>query len=475
MVISKLSALLCGTFISLAAAQQQVDTPEAIAKSAETVAKDLVDLYDVDKKPEAPGRLENYNYWQGGALMSTLIDYWHKTNDSAHNKIVTESIGFQFSEDTFMPANLRPSYLGNSDQCFWGLAAITAAEDELPGPQGVETKWVEMAQAVYDMQKARLDEETKWCNGGLRWGIDASHHGWGSKDASGNGCLFNLAARLARYTGDKKYAQTATTLYDWMAAHLIKEDFRVLQGSLTKDDCKTGLNKLYHSIDGTIVTQGAAFMYNYTSGSSEWRTRVEKHTASVLKDFFPSNYAFEPGCEVQQLCNSDELAFKGVNFRSLAVVTQLAPFTAEKILPALETSAKAIALGCKNPPTSRRCQFYWLELDPDLIIPDEDPATSGVGEAMNALSAFSSLFIETAAPPAVAPPPPPSSPEDSGEVGNGGGDGDSGTGPGEAQDNASGGGDKKDDKSAGPRMFDMPGFVTLGLGLLFSSWLGSNI
>lgn len=204
MAIRKLSALLCGTFISLTAAQLKVDTPELTAKSAESVAKDLVALYDVDKEPDSPGRLEKYGYWQGGALMSTLIDYWHKTNDSTHNDIITNGIVFQLSEDTFMPANLRPTYLGNEDQCFWGLAAMTAAEDEFPEPSAVETKWVEMAQAVYDMQKARLDEETKWCDGGLRWGINASHYGWGSK----NGEISRCPIRRLRLATMKVYSNT---------------------------------------------------------------------------------------------------------------------------------------------------------------------------------------------------------------------------------------------------------------------------
>ncbi|KAM7199997.1 Glycoside hydrolase, partial [Rhypophila sp. PSN 637] len=121
---------------------------------------------------------------------------------------------------------------------FWGLAAMLAAEDKIQGHASDDQKWVDMAKSVYDLQRARLDEETRWCDGGLRWGIDASHHGWGSKNGEGNGCLFNLAARLARYTGDKKYAETAAELYDWLADHLIHEDGRGLQTSLTKDNCK---------------------------------------------------------------------------------------------------------------------------------------------------------------------------------------------------------------------------------------------
>lgn len=175
------SALLCGTLMTITAVQAaapglKIDTPEARSTSAKIIAGDLVTLYENNKNPDSPGRLNvDYNYWQGAALMSNLIDYWHKTNDSTHNGLATEGILFQAGNGTFMPDNLRPSYLGNEDQCFWGLAAMLAAEDEFP--EVPTERWVDMAKDVYELQKARLDEETKWCDGGLRWGIDASHHG----------------------------------------------------------------------------------------------------------------------------------------------------------------------------------------------------------------------------------------------------------------------------------------------------------
>lgn len=135
--------------------------------------------------------------------------------------------------------------------------------------------------------------------------------------------------------------------------------------------------------------------------NEEWKTRVEKLTASVLKDFFPSGLAFEPDCEMHELCSGGELAYKGFNIRSLAVISQLAPFTSEAILRALGDTAKAMVIGCSSGESGRRCQFYWLDLDPDVIIEGEDPITTGVGETANALSAFSNLLIREAAAPGV--------------------------------------------------------------------------
>lgn len=95
-----------------------------------------------------------------------------------------------------------------------------------------------------------------------------------------------------------------------------------------------------------------------TNGDKEWRIRVEKLTASVRKDLFPGDMAFEPDCEGHQLCDSDQLAYKGVNIRSLAVVTQFTPFTSETIFKALGNNAKTLALGCHNSKSGRSCQSY---------------------------------------------------------------------------------------------------------------------
>lgn len=91
--------------------------------------------------------------------MSSPIDYRPKTNDSAYNDIAKDAILFQASNDTFVLANLRPSYLKNVQQYFWGLAAIQAAEDKFPEPSKDGQQWVSIAKTVYDMQKAQIDED----------------------------------------------------------------------------------------------------------------------------------------------------------------------------------------------------------------------------------------------------------------------------------------------------------------------------
>lgn len=90
------------------------------------------------------------------------------------------------------------------------------------------------------------------------------------------------------------------------------------------------------------------------------------------------------------------LSFKGYVHRWLSVVSQIAPYTSDRILPILKTSAEAAVKQCTGGPTGRRCGFYWSA--GKFIDPGTDK-TTGAGEAMDVLAAVSSLLIGEVAPP----------------------------------------------------------------------------
>lgn len=90
------------------------------------------------------------------------------------------------------------------------------------------------------------------------------------------------------------------------------------------------------------------------------------------------------------------LSFKGYVHRWLAVVTQIAPFTKETILPVLQKSTQAAVNQCTGGDSGRVCGFYWGS--GSFVDPSVDK-TSGAGEQMNVLAAVSSLLIEDVAPP----------------------------------------------------------------------------
>ena len=112
-----------------------------------------------------------------------------------------------------MPANQTHSE-GNDDQCFWGLAAIAAAEMNFPNPPSSQPQWLALAQAVFNEMWARWDPQN--CGGGLRWQIFPFNSGYDYKNSISSGCMMHLGARLARYTGNQSYVDIADQIYTWL-------------------------------------------------------------------------------------------------------------------------------------------------------------------------------------------------------------------------------------------------------------------
>jgi hypothetical protein len=79
------------------------------------------------------------------------------------------------ADNNFMPANQSKS-LGNDDQGFWGMTAMTAAEYNFPNPSSDQPQWLALAQAVFNTQAPRWDAST--CGGGLRWQIFTFNSGY---------------------------------------------------------------------------------------------------------------------------------------------------------------------------------------------------------------------------------------------------------------------------------------------------------
>lgn len=133
-------------------------------------------------------------------------------------------------------------------------------------------------------------------------------------------------------------------------------------------------------------------MYNYTNGSSIWRTRLDgflNHSTF----FFPeaNNGTMTEICEKSEKCNIDQLSFKAYLARWLAVSAQLAPFTTDRIVPLLQHSAKAAAQSCVGGPTQTMCgsRWWWNGFD----------GMGGVGQQMSALSVISANLIKEVKPP----------------------------------------------------------------------------
>lgn len=99
---------------------------------------------------------------------------------------------------------------------------MDAAELGYPNPPEEKPSWLSLAQAVFNRQTRRWDSAS--CGGGMRWQIFPWNAGYDYKNTISNGGYFQLAARLARYTGNDTYAEYAEKMYDWIASSALYEN-----------------------------------------------------------------------------------------------------------------------------------------------------------------------------------------------------------------------------------------------------------
>jgi mannan endo-1,6-alpha-mannosidase len=225
------------------------------------VAYGMMTYYTGNETGGVPGNLPNpYYWWEAGSMFMTLIDYWYYTGDTTYNDETVQAMLWQAGDTyDFMPINQTKTE-GNDDQGFWGMAAMTAAEVNFQNPPVGTPGWVAMAQAVFNLMASRWDTST--CGGGLRWQIFTWNAGYTYKNSIANGCFFNLAARLARYTGNQTYSDWAEKIWDWeIAVGLIGSDYSVYDGSSDLQNCTT-VDRVQFTYNQGIYLFGAAVMYN---------------------------------------------------------------------------------------------------------------------------------------------------------------------------------------------------------------------
>ncbi|KAJ5046367.1 uncharacterized protein L3040_003611 [Drepanopeziza brunnea f. sp. 'multigermtubi'] len=366
-----------------------ITSTDSIKSAASTIAYGMMKYYTGNNTGDNPGNLPApYYWWEAGATFGTMVEYWYYTNDTSYNPTVTAAILSQVGDDKdFMPKNQTKSE-GNDDQGFWGMTAMSAAEMNYPNPPDTEPQWLALAQAVFNEMVARWDTST--CGGGMRWQIFTFNSGYTYKNSIANGCLFNIAARLARYTGNQTYADWAEKTWDWMETMgLISDDGKVYDGSSDTENC-TSIDHLQFSYNHGIFLFGAAVMYEFKNQSSVWQGRLE----SLIKNidiFFKNGVMFEAACETVNnnagACNTDQLSFKAYFSRWLAATAKLIPAYHDTIMPLLKTSAAAAAAQCSGGTDGVTCGGHWY-LDYD--------GNYGLGQQMSALSVIQAMLIDEA-------------------------------------------------------------------------------
>lgn len=199
-------------------------------------------------------------------MFNAFVDYWYYTGDDQYNAITIQALQHQVGDNNaFMPGN-QTKTLGNDDQAFWGMAAMSAAENKFPDPPENQPSWLSLAQGVFNTQERRWDETS--CGGGLKWQIFTFNNGYNYKNTISNGCFFNIAARLAKYTGNTTYSDWAVKMWDWeIAVGLMSQDYHFFDGTDDRINC-SNINHIQWTYNAGVHMSGAAAMWNIVSAFS---------------------------------------------------------------------------------------------------------------------------------------------------------------------------------------------------------------
>ncbi|KAF1926235.1 glycoside hydrolase family 76 protein [Didymella exigua CBS 183.55] len=381
------SLLLSG----VGAIELDVNSPDSIKKAAKALSTNLRNQYTGDRPGDVPGNLPDpYYWWECGAMFNAFIDYWYYTGDNQYNSITTQALEHQIGDNNaFMPPNQTKS-LGNDDQGFWGMAAMSAAENKLPdlkdGPS-----WLSLAQAVFQTQYKRWDDMT--CGGGLRWQIFQFNPGYNYKNTISNGCFFNIAARLYKYLGNDTYFEWAEKTWEWeLSVGLISPDLNFFDGADDLQNC-TSIDRIQWTYNAGVHMSGAAAMWNVTQNEL-WRDRLQG-LIDGISVFFKDGVMIEVACENNNKCDIDQRSFKAYLARWLGYTAIVAPWTRDQIDPLLKASAKAAAAQCNGGKDQVSCGLRWVDNG-------KNDGSFGVGEQMAALEIVQALLYPTVDGPVTA-------------------------------------------------------------------------
>ena len=272
---------------------------------------------------------------------------------------------------------------------------MSAVERHFPSPPSSSPQWLPLAEAVFNDLASRWDLSS--CAGGLKWQIFSSNIGYDYKNTPSNGGLFQLAARLARYTGNGTYIDWAEKSWDWMnALGLFDVRFNVFDGTDDTMNC-TSVDHTVWTYNAGMLLSGSAVLANYTN-SPIWQSRTTGLLEAIANNFFSpflnaSSIMYEPSCEISTSCNNDQLSFKAYLARWMAYSTQMMPDVQDAVLTLLRTSAEAATESCSGGMDNQTCGTKWYTGGWD--------GTFGVGQQLSALDVVQALLVNSSSPPFV--------------------------------------------------------------------------
>ncbi|KAI0197173.1 glycoside hydrolase family 76 protein [Xylaria flabelliformis] len=368
-----------------------VDDAASVKKAAALVAEDLMSYYTGEIPGLLPGPPPEGDYypWTGGALWAAMLDYRSRTGDTQYDDKISQGLLWQRgSNNDYLPANWSAT-AGNDDQAIWGMAALAAAETGFAGPGVDNLKWLDLVQNVFDEQSSDARHVANGsCAGGLRWQIFTFNSGYNYISTLANVAYANLGARLSLQDGkNQTQAKSVEETFNWLqTSKFIDAKFNVYDGA-SVPECDQ-INRVQPSFAAGLAVEGAAVMYNSTSGNDKWKKILDGLVQRTIDVFFPDGVATEVACEPSH-CNTDMTFFKYFLHRSLASTMKVAPYTTSLIQPVLKTSAQAAVESCTGGDNKRMCGLVWSA---------HDNNHTGAGPQMSVLGALLSLLpVETAA------------------------------------------------------------------------------
>jgi mannan endo-1,6-alpha-mannosidase len=329
-------------------------SPSTLIKTSHDLAISLKNHYP---NPSVALLAQPFWWWQSGSAIDALLTYSATTGNKEYDALLQNTMASQTTgTNDFMTVDAT----GNDDQAWWGLAAMTAAENGLP--QAGPTPWLNLARNVFNSQKSRWAESS--CGGGMRWKIAKGDEkdGWHYKNSITNGLFFQLAARLAKHTNDAEASRWAEKAYDWTAGvGLIDKEFNVYDGTDAAKGC-VDVNHDMWSYNVAVFMHGAAVMAAHT-GDKKWTARTKGFIAATKRTFVnrDSGALWERKCELKGECNTDQLSFKGVLARWLGATAQVLPAVKDEVKSIVDKAADKVQSSEKTglgPMTS----FTYLEV-----------------------------------------------------------------------------------------------------------------
>lgn len=277
---------------------------------------------------------------------------------------------------------------------------MSAAEHNFPNPSSKTIPWIVLAEGVFNDLAYRWN--TTQCGGGLKWQFTPTNAGFDYKSSIANGGFFQLAARLARYTGNTTYSDWAEKEWNWMAdIGLIDSTYHVNDGSNDLINCSQ-IDGNQWSYNMGVFLYGSAVLANITGSSTSnsiWSSRTTSLLSTASSIFFSpfpnsTNVMWEHQCEKIGKCNTDQFSFKAYLGRWMIAATQMMPELSMPVMNLIGPTAKAAAASCSGDGAKNSCGTNWWVGGYD--------GTTGVGQQLSALENIQGLLVGTAEPPSVA-------------------------------------------------------------------------